>query len=68
MLDKILKNQQLNWLFGCTVFFLVAVVFLTAAKQYHASVEIILMLGYFLGLGTAEFEKWLDKKQEELNS
>ena len=68
MLDNILKSQHLNLMFGWIVFTLVSFTALYAASNLQSSNIGILFVGFALGIASEKWNRWLDKKQEELNS
>jgi hypothetical protein len=68
MLDNILKKREITFVCELVVFAAVATSFLLASKHFNLSVDMILLLGFILGIGTEKLTKWLDKKHEELNS
>lgn len=68
MLDKILKKREITFVCELLIFAAVATGFLLASKHFNLPTDMIMLLGFILGVGTEKLTKWLDRKHYELNS
>lgn len=65
MLNNIIKNRKVTFICELAVFAAVATAFLLASKNFGYSPDVILLLGFILGIGTEKLTKWFDKKSED---
>lgn len=61
-MNNILKNRTLTFVWELAILAAVATGFLLASKHFNYSPDVILFLGFILGLGTEGLTRWFDKK------
>lgn len=64
-MNNILKKREITFLCELGIFAAVATGFLLASKHFNYSPDVILLLGFILGLGTEKLTRWFDKKAED---